>query len=265
VTWNSGKERSEYNAATWGDDEKRSERKHRRHAISEWREAAKTIGDHNHNLLRRDTLRIALTNQEEAARTYADFERILYIWDKKERTEADRIGKQETINFDTLLDYELPDSDRIIPTPLNHIWWRSLLMGNFIDVIHDCPHEIYELTSSRSVSECIMDLDENRREIFYYWAIRLWTPQKIAAFRGQTDRNIRKVYSKMIKDMRTDLFERLFPRYQSNKPLTYAQREFDKCFREQLNEEQTNEIEKRIEDTERCKGLKYLYYDGADI
>lgn len=58
-------------------------------------------------------------------------------------------------------------------------------------------------------------------------------PQRIAALRGQTDRNILKVYDTMIKNLRKKLYERLAPRYIHSLPLTFAQREFVKNYMEQ--------------------------------
>jgi hypothetical protein len=55
---------------------------------------------------------------------------------------------------------------------------------------------VYELTAT---------LDERQKEILYYLAIRQWTPQRLAKMRGQTDRNIRKVYAKMIADVQYKL------------------------------------------------------------
>ena len=101
-----------------------------------------------------------------------------------------------------------------------------MMRGKFLDVISDCPQEIQELTESYPVFNLVGKLDENRKEILYYWAIRLWSPQRIAAFRGQTDRNIRKVYTNMIADIRRKMYIRLYPRYKEGLPLTKAQKKF---------------------------------------
>jgi hypothetical protein len=79
------------------------------------------------------------------------------------------------------------------------------------------------MTASHPVFDITDELDEKHKEILYYWAIRLWKPKEIADLRGQTDRNIRKVYNKMIEDIRYKMFERLYPRYKKHEPLTLAQ------------------------------------------
>ena len=211
------------------EDVERLERQHRRDVIDDWRSAAQAIRDGGartgKKVLLREARRESTAIIEDAARTQEEFENLLIVWDKEEAIEKDRVDKQELLSgLDQLKDWELSDHRAIIPRPIDHEFWRQILSGNFIDFIHDCPHEIQELTTSRNVIELINKLDDSEKEILYYRAIRYWTPQQIAAFRGQTDRNIRKVYNAMIDDIRSGLFERLQTRYEKNLPLTYNQR-----------------------------------------
>ena len=217
------------------DDEKRRERQSRRQVIEYWKATAKAIKNGTH-IMQREARREALRIKEDAARTQEEFEEVLYLWDEQERIERWRIDKQEANYDEDLPDYEMTDLDVVIPPPLDHVWWRQLMGGDFLDVIHDCPHEIHEFTSSRPVYDFTKELDESHKEILYYWAIRQWSPQRIAAHRGQTDRNIRKVYNKMIEDIRWKMFDRLWPRYEKDKPLTIAQREFVRQYIEQLDD-----------------------------
>ena len=180
--------------------------------------------------LKREIERENLTRIEEAARTEADFENLVTQWNRLDKNHNRRKRYYETkLMYDNrempIEEFEVTDG-AVIPTPLEHTWWRQLLSGNFLDVIFDCPHELHELTSSRSVSELLQKLNENQKEVFYYRAIRQWSPQKIAAMREQSDRNIRKVYDTLIESLRKKLFKRLYPRYEANLPLTFAQREF---------------------------------------
>jgi len=217
------------------DDEKRRERQSRRQVIEYWKAAAKAAKEGT-NILQREARREAVAIMEDAARTLEDFEKVMAVWDEQERIERWRIDKHEENYDEELPDYEMTDLDVVIPPPLDHVWWRQLMGGDFLDVIHDCPHEVHEFTSSRPVYDFTKELDENRKEILYYWAIRQWSPQRIAVYRGQTDRNIRKVYNKMIEDIRWKMFDRLWPRYEKDKPLTIAQREFVRQYIEQLDD-----------------------------
>jgi hypothetical protein len=175
-------------------------------------------------------------NIEDAARTIAEYDRVTILWDCLDIIEGWRLDKAVPKRTELLTDQEYFHSTTIIPAPIKHVWWRQLLGGNFLDLIYDCPHEIHELTSSRPIFYLMDKLDENRKEILYYWAIRLWTPQRIATMRGQTDRNIRKVYAKMIGEMQHRLFDTLYPRYRRYWNLTTTQVAFIERYIEEHGE-----------------------------
>jgi DNA-directed RNA polymerase specialized sigma24 family protein len=224
----------------YDSEENRQKRQHRRKLREDWKAFAKSIqsADPNKKMLMREARREAVAIIEEAARTHEDFEKVLMMWNDMEMVEKWRLDKHEHKFTEALpddpkcLEYEVGADQTIIPQPLNHTYWRQLLGGSFLDVIYDCPHELHETTTSRPVRDLVMKLDENQKEILYYRAIRLWTPQKIAALRGQTDRNIRKVYNNMIDKIRRKLYERLHPRYDAREPLTHTQREFIRNYRQ---------------------------------
>ena len=100
------------------------------------------------------------------------------------------------------------------------------MRGDFTSVIHDCPYDLHELVSSCNVSQILKKLDENRREVLYFRAVWQWSPQRLAALRGQSDRNIRKVYDTTIRKIRKELYNRLRYRYEHDMPLTEEQRVF---------------------------------------
>lgn len=188
--------------------------------------------------LERDVKREALRRMEDAARTTEDYNKVVQKWNERDKLNRRRwqrweIGRpnEEMLHWDRLDENSekgrLKDwLDTVIPAPLNHEWWRQLLRGDFLDVIHDCPYEMHELTSSAPVFDILRTLSENQMEVLYYWAIRQESPQRIAARRGQTDRNILKVYATLIEGMRKKLYDRLLPRYAADEPLTIAQRRF---------------------------------------
>jgi hypothetical protein len=194
--------------------------------LGDWKADAKKIREENVTMLQREARREAVTIIEDAARTEDEYDKVTILWDCLDIIEGWRLAKAEPKRTELLTEREFYKSDSIIPSPIKHEWWRQLLVGKFLDVIFDCPHEIQEITSSRPIYYLIKPLDEKQKEIMYYLNIRLWTPQRIAAMRGQTDRNIRKVYSKMIDDIREKLFERLYFRYINYWNLTVTQVDF---------------------------------------
>lgn len=186
----------------------------------------------------RDAKREALRRMEDAARTAGDFEKVVEQWNHLDTNKRRRWNRWEVGRPNAeMLHWDKKDAndergkikdrvDTVIPPPLGHAWWRQLLRGDFLDLIHDCPHEMHELTSSLPISDLLQTLNENQKEVLYYWAIRQETPQQIAKRRNQTDRNILKVYATLIGGLRRKLYESLRPRYCEGLPLTAAQQRF---------------------------------------
>ena len=191
--------------------------------LEKWRKTAKSIQEENETMLQKEARREAVFIIEDAARTPDEYDEVTILWDGLDKIEGWRLAKSEPKRTEILTTGELTRLETVIPAPLKHTWWRQLLNGAFLDVIFDCPHEIQELTPSRPVYNSLVRLDEKQKEILYYLAIRLWTPQQIAAMRGQTDRNIRKVYGKMIDSMQQEIFPHLYRRYRLYWKLTVTQ------------------------------------------
>lgn len=183
-------------------------------------------GTERREKLKRELRREALTRLEDAARTIADFENVTHEWDTLDENRERRERYYEKRRMEELLEWNAPDDATIVPLPLDHVWWRQMMRGDFLDTILNCPYDIHELTSSRNVSELLNALRENQKEILYLRAIRQYSPQQIAAMRGQSDRNIRKVHDTLIASLRKELAERLYNRWEKHKPLTLAQRAF---------------------------------------
>ena len=192
--------------------------------------------------LKREMEREALTRLEDAARTEDDFKNVVREWNRLDKNNWRRwqrreIGRPnaEMLHWDNS-DEEAENGklkgwlDAVVPAPLDHPFWRQMMAGNFLDVIFDCPHEMHEQTSSECVSQYLFELNENQKEVLYYRAIRQETPQQIARRRGQTDRNILKVYDTLIRGIRDKMYNRLSPRYFEDLPLTVAQRQFVKDY-----------------------------------
>ncbi|MCL2775766.1 MAG: hypothetical protein FWD71_20830 [Oscillospiraceae bacterium] len=175
--------------------------------------------------LKREADRVALRQQEDGARTQVDFENLASMYDKIEKKRIRRERRRELEKVENIVDISYSNVP-VIPKPLDHEWWRELMNGNFLDVIFDCPYEIHELISSRNLYELVKKLNEGQKEVLYYRVIRRWSIQRIAKHRGQTDRNVLKVYITMIESLRYKLYMRLLPRFKAEASLTSMQREF---------------------------------------
>lgn len=186
----------------------------------------------------RELEREALTRMEDAARTTEDFKEIIRQWNRldanRQRRERDHeVGRPnaEMLHWDRIKDGDEKGQlkkglDRVIPIPFDSAWWRQLLVGDFLDMIFDCPYEMHEQTAWETISKVLQTLNENQMEVMYYRVIRQYSPQKIAALRGDTDRNIRKVYTRLIENLRNRLYAPLLEEYNAKSPLPLEQRQF---------------------------------------
>ena len=62
--------------------------------------------------------------------------------------------------------------------------------------------------------------------LYYVFSLRQYSSTKIAAIRGQSDRNIRKVRNTMLKKIRKKLLAALAEKVQAQQPLTLLEKEF---------------------------------------
>ena len=187
-------------------------------------------------LLVREVKEQALERMETAARTDREYRNVVLQWNERDKLKRRRWRRWEVGRPNAPMlhwDRDDPNDERggiksgldtVIPAPLDHEWWRQLLRGDFLDVIHDCPFEMHELTTSLPLFDILQTLNDNQMEVLYYAAIRLYTPQQAAKKRAQTDRNVLKVYVTLIEKLRRLMYERLAPRYEAKLPLTFAQK-----------------------------------------
>ena len=126
------------------------------------------------------------------------FEDVIKQWDhlddNRERKERyHEIGRE---NIDSKKD--VAPLAIVIPTPINHAYWRQLMNGDFIDIISNCPYEMYNSLSDEDYSKIIYDLKDDHKELIYLLYLRDFTTNKLAALRNQSDRNIRGVHSTIL-------------------------------------------------------------------
>lgn len=175
--------------------------------------------------LKRELAREALTRMEDAARTQSDFEEVIKIWDKLDQNEVRRVSNHEIGRGDIPLEWDMAKDGVTFPRPESAAAHQAQ-RGDFLDIIYDCPFEMHELVEDSNISKLISQMKEDHKEILYYQAIRRYSCARIAAIRGQTDRNIRKARAALLKKLREELKKYLENREKHGRPLTAAQREF---------------------------------------
>ena len=180
----------------------------------------------NKTMLKRELRAIALKRLEDGARTVSDFEEVIKEWDhldsNRERKERyHEIGRE---NLDSKKD--VAPLAIIIPAPINHAYWRQLMNGDFIDIISNCPYEMYNSLSDEDYSKIIYDLKDNHKELIYFLYLRDFTTNKLAALRNQSDRNIRGVRSTILGQIEKKVLMILVDRQIEAFPFTMEELDF---------------------------------------
>lgn len=170
-----------------------------------------TEAERSGKMLRREMKAEALRRMEESARTRKDFEMVLAAWDKREDSADRTIRNHLQFRGDVPLEYGVTDimGATVFPTFLGLPTERQIARGNFMDLFANCPYEMHDLSGKGYICEVIAGLKENHKELLYFMGIQGFSPQQMAAIRGQTDRNIRKVRDTMLRKVQSRLYNSL--------------------------------------------------------
>lgn len=87
--------------------------------------------------------------------------------------------------------------------------FRQLCQGNFLDIIFSCPYELHELTANRFLSKLFFTLSDEQKEVLHYLFVKQYSTTRLAAIRGQSDRNIRKLRMTIQKKLQKRMYEHL--------------------------------------------------------
>ena len=118
---------------------------------------------------------------------------------------------------------------------MNNVLEKQLRKGDFIDDIFYCPYDIHELVTEEYLSKIFYGLKEEQKELLFLCAVRLFSSVRIAAIRGQTDRNIRKVRATMLRKVRKEMYAALLKKEDKKKDgLTLLEKQFMKDYVKEL-------------------------------
>lgn len=178
--------------------------------------------------LRRELRAEALARLEDAARTQRDFENVIAWWEKLDanRERRERYHELSRSGDDVPLDYGASANELFFPDTLNDVLEKQIRKGDFIDAIFYCPYDIHELVTEEYLSEILLELKEDHKELLFLWAVRLFSSARIADIRQQSDRNIRKVRNTMMKKIQKELLSALTDKAEKQQPMTLMEKAF---------------------------------------
>ena len=170
----------------------------------------------------------ALKRLEDSARTVTDFKNVSAWWDRLDANRERREHYHEILrsNDDIPLEYGASVDARCFPNALNGMLEKQNSRGDFLDAIFCCPYEINELVTEEYISEILFGLNEEQKFLLFLYAVRQYNSAKIAAIKGQSDRNIRKVRGTMLKRIRKKLLAELDEKVHKQQSLTLIEKRF---------------------------------------
>lgn len=179
-------------------------------------------------LLKRELRAQALKRLEDSARTIRDFENLVAWYDRLDanRQRKERYHELFRSGDNVPLDYGAAEGGLYFPDTLNDVLSKMERKGDFIDSIFYCPYDIHELVTDGDISNILRELSEDSKFLMFLWALRQYSSVRIAAIRGQSDRNIRKVRNTMLKKIRKKLLAALTEKVQIQQPLTLLDKDF---------------------------------------
>ena len=174
--------------------------------------------------LKREMRAEAIRRLEEAARTEKDFRVVVEEWNKLDRNRERRERDHENLRGDVPLEYQAVPEPKLIPRWMNNPAYRQLMAGNFLDILFDCPYEMHNLTADTFISRMVEELSEEHKEVLYFLSLRLYSTTRLAAVRGQSDRNIRKLRKTIHKKLQRQMYDHLCSKPENG--LTLRERRF---------------------------------------
>lgn len=204
--------------------------------------------------LKREIRAEAVRRLEEAARTEKDFQAVVEEWNKLDRNRERRERDHENLRGDVPLEYQAVPEPKLIPHWMNNPAYRQLMAGNFLDILFDCPYEMHNLTADTFISRMVEELSEEHKEVLYFLSLRLYSTTQLAAIRGQSDRNIRKLRKTIHKKLQRQMYDHLCCKPENS--LTLRERRFLEEYSKIAKKQGKDAVIRRENKTKRRKKKK---------
>ena len=168
----------------------------------------------------------ALRRLELSARTTAEFQTLINWYDREEQSRMRRERRYESLRGDAPLEYgALSDGDSL-PVSMSQPTFRQICRGEFDDYLANCLFEMHDLTDRAHIRKIVKNLKLDHKEIVYFLGVRLYSTQKLAELRGQSERNIRKVRDTVRRRIHRKLYEALMELEETGGELIHLEQDF---------------------------------------
>ena len=168
----------------------------------------------------------ALRRLELSARTVSEFQSLVDWYDREEQSRMRRERRYETLRGDVPLESGAIPGGHILPHSMSRPTFRQICHGEFDDYLATCLFMMHDLTERVHLREIVMNLKLDHKELLFFLGIRLYSTQKLAELRGQTERNIRKVRDTVRRRIHRKLYAALTALQQNGDELTHLEQDF---------------------------------------
>lgn len=168
----------------------------------------------------------ALRRLELSARTVSEFQVLVDCYDREEQSRMRRERRYEALRGNVPLESGAVPEGHLFPRSLSQPNFRQICRGEFDDYLCSCLFVMHDLTDRAHLREIVMNLKLDHKEILFFLGIRLYPTKKLAALRGQTERNIRKVRDTVRKRIHRKLFASLMELQKNSEELIHLEQDF---------------------------------------
>ena len=178
------------------------------------------------DMLHREARALAIQRIEESARTEADFENVLYWWDKPDANRERKERHHEIGRSTVPLEWGADEWYLSTRPSYDMILRRLMLAGDFLDFIFNSPETLHELVTDIDLSGILQELKPHLKNMLYYLFLRDYSTAEYAESIGQTDRNIRGIRETALKKIRKLYGGILTYRKENSLPMTIDEKYF---------------------------------------
>ena len=178
--------------------------------------------------LKRDIRMEALRRLEESARTLSDFKNLVKWYDELDANAFRRWRYHEIYRSgeDMPLESGEAEDGAIFPAYMSDVISRQLRKGDFLDFIYCKPDTIHELVTTGYIIRSLKALKGKDKELFFFKVLVALSSVEVAEMRDVSDRYIRRIWRKLMDDIRRDSMEAIITLNESGRSLTGQERKF---------------------------------------
>ncbi len=137
-----------------------------------------------------------------------------------------RERRYENLRGDAPLEYDALSDGDILPISMSQPTFRQICRGEFDDYLANCLFEMHDLTDRAHIRKIVKNLKLDHKEIVYFLGVRLYSTQKLADLRGQSERNIRKVRDTVRRRIQRQMYRALTELAEHGGELIHMEQDF---------------------------------------